>query len=1008
MSRRKQTSELSFYSNDYGTFRWTAEEGVPNTGLGSYAVDFIPNDTANYDWASDLRWILDRGAICECVNINVAKATVTEPTIASKVYTGDELTADITDSDIYTVTTNEGGTNVGNYDVVLTLKDVANYKWETDVNGTSDTVTLSFTIDQAENSWTTAPSIEGWTYGQTANTPTYEAKFGDDTVIVTYTGTANDGTTWNSTTAPSKAGNYKAIFTVDATDNYGRLENAVEFTIEKAVPALGTVSATITDNSTSIGDITLSRTDSSVDGILTVDAGQTLVWGANEIAYTFTPTDTHNYKTVTGKTTVTVKDTVVPNAEYRMGTDAWKQFVNTITFGLFCKDYAIVEIQATDTLSGVKTIEYYVANAEVTDFTNVTWQTYDADKKISLNATGKYIVYVLVTDNDGNTTTKGISTDGIVVYTDSTVTSEVSRVYKSSKQLDIEYAGNGNTIASITCGDKTLADGTDYTITENANADAIAISSEWLDALDAGEYTLTVKFAPQGVETIDGTVKETLKETITLIVEPAELTVTGATATGRDYDSTNDVAIAGLTITGVKTGDDVDVSVDGLTGTLSSANAGSYDSVTLSDLTDKVTLTGEDAGNYKLVFTSGTAVAANVTIARRAVTVTADAQNKVYGETDPALTYTVSGLVDGETLVGALIRAEGENVGEYAITQGSFANANSLTNANNPNYNITFAGAKLTITKALATVTTVPTANTLTYNGAAQALVTAGTAEGGEMMYSLSEDGTYIADIPTGTDAGDYTVWYYVVGDGNHTDSTKASVSVRIKDAPHIQGEEGKMGWEVILDEVEDVLEEGTGETVVVDMNGFTEVPGDFFEEIKGKDITVEFDLGNGIVWTVNGKDITGEDIAEIDFAVTISTEENPISNIPAQVINQVTGENYHMEISLAYDGEFGFTAVLSLNLKAENAGCFANLYYYNVAKNAMEFICTDEIAADGTADLTFTHASDYTIVITDESADAEEPETSDTGDSNSVALWTMLLMAGFGFVIAGKKRRVK
>ena len=64
----------------------------------------------------------------------------------------------------------------------------------------------------------------------------------------------------------------------------------------------------------------------------------------------------------------------------------------------------------------------------------------------------------------------------------------------------------------------------------------------------------------------------------------------------------------------------------------------------------------------------------------------------MYGAEDPALTYTTDGLIEGESLTGALTRAEGEAVGEYDITQGTLAASN--------NYSVTFTGAKLTITAA--------------------------------------------------------------------------------------------------------------------------------------------------------------------------------------------------------------------------------------------------------------------------------------------------------------------
>ena len=179
---------------------------------------------------------------------------------------------------------------------------------------------------------------------------------------------------------------------------------------------------------------------------------------------------------------------------------------------------------------------------------------------------------------------------------------------------------------------------------------------------------------------------------------------------------------------------------------------------------------------------------------------------------------------------------------------------------------------------------------------------------------------------------------------------------------PFIKGENGKEGWDVIRAEVNQVKD---GDTVTVDMNGAAVVPSDVLSEIKGKDVTIVFDMGNGITWSVNGQSITGDAIGDIDFSVKTNT-----NSIPVDIINNITGERYSKQISLSYDGEFGFTAVLSINMEAENAGLFANLFYYNENTGEMEFICYDEIAADGTADLTFTHASDYAIVIDKEPMD--------------------------------------
>ena len=103
-------------------------------------------------------------------------------------------------------------------------------------------------------------------------------------------------------------------------------------------------------------------------------------------------------------------------------------------------------------------------------------------------------------------------------------------------------------------------------------------------------------------------------------------------------------------------------------------------------------------------------------------------------------------------------------------------------------YSVTSSHKQLTVTKAdiKSNLITPPTAQeNLTYTGREQALITAGiVTDYGTMQYSLTENGTYSQDIPVGTDAGAYTVWYRVIGDANHNDTAPASVAVSIGKKP--------------------------------------------------------------------------------------------------------------------------------------------------------------------------------------------------------------------------------
>lgn len=89
------------------------------------------------------------------------------------------------------------------------------------------------------------------------------------------------------------------------------------------------------------------------------------------------------------------------------------------------------------------------------------------------------------------------------------------------------------------------------------------------------------------------------------------------------------------------------------------------------------------------------------------------------------------------------------------------------------------------VNKATPTFTAPTAQENLTYTGQEQALITAGSVtDHSTMQYSLTKNGTYSQDIPTGTDAGTYTVWYRVIGDTNHYDTAPASVAVRIGQKP--------------------------------------------------------------------------------------------------------------------------------------------------------------------------------------------------------------------------------
>ena len=174
------------------------------------------------------------------------------------------------------------------------------------------------------------------------------------------------------------------------------------------------------------------------------------------------------------------------------------------------------------------------------------------------------------------------------------------------------------------------------------------------------------------------------------------------------------------------------------------------------------------------------------TISPRSVTVSGiTADGKTYdGKTTATLKY------DGVTFTGKLgsdsltVTGTGEftdaNVGENKTV--TITNL-TLGGASKDNYTLssTTATATATITKAASSVTEKPEDAKSLYTGGNVPLIEAGDAEGGTMMYRLGENGPWTETIPQAAAHGEYTVYYYVKGDGNHEDTAQQSLKARIR-----------------------------------------------------------------------------------------------------------------------------------------------------------------------------------------------------------------------------------
>ena len=345
-------------------------------------------------------------------------------------------------------------------------------------------------------------------------------------------------------------------------------------------------------------------------------------------------------------------------------------------------------------------------------------------------------------------------------------------------QETLTYTGQEQ--ALITAGSVTSGGIMQYSLTENGT-----YSQDIPAGTDAGTYTVWYRVIG------DANHNDTAPASVEVSIGKKPLTISGVTAVSKPYDGTTDAGITSVTFDGMNLNRGTDYTV---AASFDDAGVGNGKNVTAT-----VTLMGQAAKNYSLEQSSFTTTGSIIKAAapdfvkETALTIV-NGHEKTYTVTLPALpkletpkeygapTYELGEikLNDGYYTSGAKV----EN-GELTLpiqkndvkTTGSVGTVTVVIKSTN--YEDITLTVNVNATNKLVPTVTAPTANALTYNGAEQALVTAGKTTGGTMLYRL-DDSEWSEQSPTAKNAGEYTVWYKVQGNAEYADVAEQNVTVTV------------------------------------------------------------------------------------------------------------------------------------------------------------------------------------------------------------------------------------
>ena len=340
---------------------------------------------------------------------------------------------------------------------------------------------------------------------------------------------------------------------------------------------------------------------------------------------------------------------------------------------------------------------------------------------------------------------------------------------------------------------------------------------------------------------------------------------------------------------------------------------------------EKATISGVSGGTWNYTYVANSGTGASLDSA---------------GLTKTAGTYTVTAKYEDDAHIG---------------TKNATLTVSKATPTGAPTCTKITTSGKTLADAPLAIGTIAPAGGTLAWDMAANTIVAANTAYG--WTYTPADTANYKALTGSLTP--------YAVSSGGGGGGSAATPSVSDKAAKELKNAK-------------------EGSTVAIDMKGETKLPASVTKEIAGKDVTVELDMGGGMVWSFNGLDVPKGGVS-LNLGVKTGTK-----TIPAKVINALTGEATTIQLQLNHNGPFGMSLKLSVDLGKKHDGLYANLYIYNPKSGELEFQSAGMISG-GKASWVFDHASDYAIVIDKESHEPVTfPDVPDTAYYAEAVNWAV------------------
>ncbi|MDY2847389.1 MAG: hypothetical protein SOU50_04135, partial [Oscillospiraceae bacterium] len=174
---------------------------------------------------------------------------------------------------------------------------------------------------------------------------------------------------------------------------------------------------------------------------------------------------------------------------------------------------------------------------------------------------------------------------------------------------------------------------------------------------------------------------------------------------------------------------------------------------------------------------------------------------------------------------------------------------------------------------------------------------------------------------------------------------------------PYLTGYKTRHSWSNLATYIKKVK---SGSVVQITMNGASTVPDTFMSALKGRNVTVVFNMDNGVKWTVKGTSVTTAKTVNL----SVSYDADAVSEKLVKKATKDAVAAAQVSVGTGDGSDMGFKGYCTIKFSSNRANQFAKSYVYDKNDNTLTLVSKSMTDDNGYVSFVASENGVYLVVL--------------------------------------------